>query len=425
MVRHMSRLFLQWLLVNSQLFASAWRFEDTNDPSREVSSLDCFFEFQKQFQNVKIKEVKHQDGPHEECWNKTNCVKTKCPRLRWTHTMGRGMCEVPPFDPHVFLETMSGRTLVFAGDSTNKLLCLELEQRLAKYALTKPVLASSKVDPFDRGAMFGCKIYKYDVIVCYGNVAFGPRNNQHMFRRSDGILVDNLKPADIVLWNVGVHFNDVESLEPLVELVNKTLSDYEKNKETLQLPRLWWRETYPQHFQSGHYRPVIPGKKKKKNNCPKTGGCCDISNIPIVNVTGPYNRLTEPLLERFGVPIVRLYRSAVPLYRSHYNPKSDCLHFCRGEFGPLDHDLAFFQALLLSAKKSNVLPAPIEGEGELQRRWDLLMEDVNRSAMAKMEVCSNARFKWDMRPESEGGDGPLPPTLSNCIERQRRQKDGG
>ena len=120
------------------------------------------------------------------------------------------LCEVLPWNPHAFLVTMSGRTLLLIGDSLTVHFCIGLQISIADYRLNH-----TEVDPFDRKFLFGCKVYKYDVIVCCGWIAAHAGFNDNVFGHPDGVLLGNLRPADVVLWNAGVHFSLKEaSIQP-------------------------------------------------------------------------------------------------------------------------------------------------------------------------------------------------------------------
>jgi len=226
------------------------------------------------------------------------------------------------------------------------------------------------------------------------------RVNQDMI----SMLAGNLQPPDIVLWNTGIHHTKTfgGNLDHMFSFVNNTFVKWTANKEVLQLPSLWWRESYPQHFKTGEWSPETIGSNGKH--------CHDISKIAIVNTSGYFNEKLKTVLEYFDVPVLRVYQSAVPLHWAHYNPRRDCTHFCTGEYGPTVHDHAFLTALIQAAQKFEKLPPLLSrtrsNAFKIRERWHHLMEDDVRSVIAQMEVCAHQKFCWK---------GKLPASLKTCV----------
>ena len=368
----------------------------TTDPSSE-----CFDEYQRKEQAVVWNFRKGNSSDHPGGHSYGFCPGRE---LEWSHETAVSDCAVPLFDASVFLHRMRHRTLIIAGDSLSKNLCIHLQRALSEYRIDEP----RYIDPFDQSALFGCKTFKRGVLVCCGWIAFSygtkERYNLNMFRGSDAIFANNLHSADIVLWNTGIH-NSLEfggGYDTAWELVNRTLFDWNEHKD--RLPRLWWRETYPQHFKDGYYK----SKEISAN-------CFDISKLDIVNTTGYYNQKVEPLLQKYDVPRLPVYHSAVPLYHAHYNPGIDCSHWCIGKSGPYDHDVAFLSALIGAAERNGMLPlVPKERHDQrwlsLKQRWHDLMVHEDRNVFRRLNVC--AHYKFTTR---EKNDWPMLRSVKECI----------
>jgi len=270
-------------------------------------------------------------------------------------------------------------------------------------------------DPFRRRVFFGCQEFQNGIFVCCGWIAFSnslmerEKANQNVFEFDDGILVDTLDNSDLVIWNTGIHHTrsfqgTTDDLVPLLYAVFYFHSK-KKKKTNRSLPSLWWKESYAQHFKTGHWET-----RRERT-------CHDISNLPIENETGIYNQVTEPVVQRFHIPILRSYRASVPLWMAH-NKSGDCTHFCTRDHGPMDHDNSLLLALIQNAIQEKVLPPTKrrpENKYELQKRWLLLMAHPNKSVMSKLDVCahpndSERRHYWDVKK-----DGPIPFAMQKCL----------
>jgi len=346
---------------------------------------------------------------------------TKCSRLTWRHdlpqTSSHSSCSVPRFDPHSFVQIFEGRTLLFIGDSLSSMSCMNLQDILKEAGLDASDLPRDpyhRTDPFRRRISFGCQEFQNGILICCGWIAFSNARmerklaNQDLFVDEDGILMDVLEPSDLVIWNAGVHHTRsfLGTANDLIPLLENIFSSYSKQNRTKHsVPSLWWKESYAQHFGTGHWE-----SKKQKI-------CHDISMLPIENETGIYNQVAEPLVQRFHIPIMRVYKASVPLFMAH-NKSGDCTHYCMGDRGPMDHDNALLLALIQNAIRGKVLPAMTRTPNEkydLQKRWLLLMGHPTMSLMSKLKVCahpsrSNRRHFWDIYK-----DGRMPQAMRNCL----------
>ncbi|KAL3937863.1 MAG: hypothetical protein SGBAC_007113 [Bacillariaceae sp.] len=370
------------------------------------SSSSCFQELQKP-ENQEVQ------------WEFEN-REAKCSKLTWKHDIPPihdPSCSVPPFDPNTFVQSFEGRTLVFLGDSLSSMYCTNLQDILTAAGLDAhdlPRDAYHRTDPFRRRISFGCEEFRDGILICCGWIAFSNAvmerklANQDLFLNEDGILMNVLEPSDLVIWNAGVHHTRsfLGTTNDLIPMLKNIFSSYSRQKKSKHvLPTLWWKESYAQHFETGHWE----SKKQKV--------CHDISRLPIENETGIYNQVTEPLVQRFHIPVMRVYKASVPLHKAH-NKSRDCTHYCTGDHGPMDHDNALLLALIQNAIKEKVLPPMIRTSAEkydLQKRWLLLMAHPTMSLMSKLKVCahpnhSERRHFWDIEK-----DGRMPQAMRNCL----------
>ncbi|CAJ1957516.1 unnamed protein product [Cylindrotheca closterium] len=355
--------------------------------------------------------------------------KAKCSKLKWKHGIidpsnsnSSATCSIPPFDPRTFVQVFEGRTLVFVGDSLSSMYCMNLQDILAGAGLNANELprdAYHRTDPFRRRISFGCQEFQNGILICCGWIAFSNSkmerklSNQDLFsdENNNGILMNVMEPSDLVIWNAGVHHTRSfqGTTNDLIPMLQNIFSSYSKQKKSKKhsLPSLWWKESYAQHFETGHWE----SRKQRE--------CHDISMLPMENETGIYNQVTEPLVQQFHIPVMRVYKASVPLYMAH-NKSRDCTHYCTGDRGPMDHDNALLLALIQNAIREKVLPPitttrTLDSKYDLQKRWLLLMSHPTMSLMSKLTVCahpnhSERKHYWDTKK-----DGRMPQAMRNCL----------
>jgi hypothetical protein len=218
----------------------------------------------------------------------------------------------------------------------------------------------------------------------------------------------NLWSSDVILWNVGVQESaDRNGLTRLRSNVERVISNYKSGQDG---GVLWWRETLPQHFEGGSYdiwKIMITRKERKTKrpmciNASKWKG--DTNTLPL----GIYNNATSAIMVSSGVPIMPMYKSALPMHMAHYNPGQDCTHFCPGEFGPPELYKATLTSMVRHAVAASALPPP--SGVSFQRRWDVLMEHPYKSVLSHLEACGNSKFRWDLSI-----DGKPPRSLLRCL----------
>ena len=321
-----------------------------------------------------------------------------------------GPCAPEPFDPHSFLQSWSGRTLVMAGDSLSKMLYLDLTESLITAGLN--VTIQSTFQPIDLllNLLFVCRPFQKDCILCFfwgpGSIwneingngdALAPLDTNNKDSRHASIFKGNLGPGDVILWNSGVHEkSDESSLRKLHWRVNQIVKSYALNGQNQA--QLWWRETLPQHFSSGSYKHAEPQCSPAE------------SWHHQVDSLGVYNDVTSPIVEAAGVPVMHTFASALPLHDAHYKPGFDCTHFCDGPWGPNNLHKAILTNMVRDAVEAGALPEPTGRHQTLQERWDALVEHPTTSALARLEICAHKGFQWDTETKGE-----LPPALAACL----------
>ena len=264
------------------------------------------------------------------------------------------------------------------------MFCKNLHSRLLTFAKKAPPGGPNP----ELLLVWKCTLYWMDVIIC------SYREGPH-----EGYLVkfmSNTNPTDVVLWNAGVHFSIEANIHELPRVVEGALVEWNQSRHLL--PQLFWRETSPQHFLHGVYEKSL-----------KTKACFPPSTQSLLG-NNVYNNLTEPVINKYNVPILRTYKSSLHLnMSSHYGQHlGDCTHFCPENFGPMNFELSLFARLL--ELSLNNLDSISQDMLTVERRWENLMVS-NVSALAK-SICANSKLSYDPKK-----DGILTCAEISCILR--------
>ena len=259
----------------------------------------------------------------------TNYVDVDCPLLdafqhaRYRRARLNASSSVPPdpgFSPRRLLTLLAGRTLLLLGDSVTEQHFHALACQLFGDASQQPkrtatwyAATNAKSELFKTRS---CLPFAHDVLLCY--VTAGKSNELQMPRPwiLSGRLRAALQPSDIVLVNVGVHFDAASAAATHYQQLVGPLID--KTKSTP--PLVIYRESAPQHFSGGRYPPTD-----------RNGGCVplvtDRLDGPSESVSNRYNRLINPIAEKSGTPILRIWSASAPYYKEHLGPPKDCTHW--------------------------------------------------------------------------------------------------
>lgn len=234
-------------------------------------------------------------------------------------------CKMPGTNVSL-LQLLAGRTLLLLGDSLTE----QHFHSLACHLLAEAhgTSASLRTASFERAVsselwkMRSCLPLANDALLCY--VAAGRATEPHAPR--DWILASRLRaalqPSDVVLLNVGVHFNDPQVARahfgmlagPLLHSASGNVSSA---RPVTPPPLVLFRETTPQHFDGGRFPPAKPG-----------AGCVPLParwrEAPERN---HYNEAIVPQARRDGVPILRVWHALSSMHMEHAAPPRDCTHW--------------------------------------------------------------------------------------------------
>ena len=172
------------------------------------------------------------------------------------------------------------------------------------------------------------------------------RDKQHMMS-----LVEGGERPDIVIINLGMHYNDLYDFEKHLTLLKDDLKGItERRKATNSKFISWhWLETFPQHFQNGYYSPGVKSHKNTIESLKSSTiainsslmNCHRIEDMRHYHTNDWRNRLAEDVLSSFKTT-ERVIKIAEPLYSqwdahvdygdSRRDPEHepDCTHYCTG-----------------------------------------------------------------------------------------------
>ena len=261
--------------------------------------------------------------------------------LAWKY-VATSKCHLERFSPLDFLDRIRGRHVVFVGDS----MSLQLWQIVvcSLHGVTKieydikwfDYIAYYIPDPHGRWPYHTCPFgvehcYIEHATVSYPlfNASFSIQTTHFGKRHGEQLLQEFIDPFklgrnDVILFNFGLHFNDMKLYERL--LTNFTI-DYANTKKRLgkDMPLVIWRETSAQHFANGGPAGYYKGGNRVhcKNNSTK-----DLFYEHDVR-----NRVMDNVIA-LVIPIMRLVNSTYMETSSHIDVAlmspytTDCTHYC-------------------------------------------------------------------------------------------------
>ncbi|BDA49809.1 hypothetical protein COCOBI_14-4290 [Coccomyxa sp. Obi] len=250
----------------------------------------------------------------------------------------KDLLELTPCDLFPYIR---GRTLWLVGDS----MMQEFMRALQCFMYEFWDLETKQLDRLiaDKGATEGliggwCVLLPEKSRICHIRSNMGDWLVTNLLPRFDrlGVL-----PTDIMVLNFAVWINAAEELAQNVMIWSEF---YERNKE--RLPYTIWRDASIQHFDTptGDYK--CDGCPEAKPRADDRGFICKPmdsvtltpaneleSTDPVMQIIvegGWRNKITLPVIERLGIPIVHTWNLSVPLWQYHHSfqEKDDCTHWC-------------------------------------------------------------------------------------------------
>lgn len=207
---------------------------------------------------------------------------------------------------------------------------------------------------------YWCRSFQNDTTLCYINADTGKRTANVV-----KFLPRLVSRDDIVVMNIGLHFNRMEELRETAEVISAAV----KSQRSSLPKRFYWKETSPQHYLTSTgmlnmKRPVTkqlchPAGEWQGVNVSMTvdgglvvlpGANSQSSDFPEMHnllTGGARNRITSPAMIRAGMKILPTYNITLPLwqYHHHIHPPGegglcgtipcDCTHTCAPSWGQL------------------------------------------------------------------------------------------
>ena len=236
---------------------------------------------------------------------------------------------------------LSGRTLYFVGDSIMENLFSSVACSLGA---VKPGMKQAKEVAPGVSASIRKRCAKWPkenhTRVCL------VRRGREGIVNADGDVdlgpVHHLKPDDVVVMNLGVHYNrdDAADLKKHAKLIAKLVAD----KELFPPRELVWRETTAQHFHT----PDGSFESTKNAHQFRSKPCAATTALPAANATKHASwrdDISAPILEPVSTLTLRLGMLSATVPPILHRGGADCTHYC-GTFVP-DVYAEFLAALLL------------------------------------------------------------------------------
>ncbi|KDD73428.1 hypothetical protein H632_c2187p0, partial [Helicosporidium sp. ATCC 50920] len=138
--------------------------------------------------------------------------------------------------------------------------------------------------------------------------------------------------SDVMVVNFGLwHHLREGDYESLVALFARAASKLQR-----ALPRVVWRDNSPQHFVIEHGEFPHPDEVAQKLHGVR--GCQPIEGVSLLEdgrlegadlhvlQGGWRNKISNPILDDWGIPVVHTWNESVPMWDAH--TPNECSHFC-------------------------------------------------------------------------------------------------
>lgn len=231
-----------------------------------------------------------------------------------------------------------------------------------------------------------CLPFDGDVLLCY--VSAGKAQERQALRPwiLSARLRLALRPSDVVLINVGLHYANASAAATCFTQLVGPLLGRDANLSSSP-PLLIWRETSPQHFVGGRYPSLAPER-----------GCVPLATGADCRDCNLYNEAINPLAQRDGLPILRVWSSASAYWNEHLAPPRDCTHWI---LPGVQEQWSQRLSSLLASQSSRLAPA----KQSLSKRWTAL-----RKAFVGLPGCVSrpAAQPQAAAPSAMHGTPPLP-----------------
>jgi hypothetical protein len=246
-------------------------------------------------------------------------------------------CDIWPY--------LRGRTVWIAGDSISQefmrgLQCFMMEfWDMTVHDIRGEVLEGPELEDMRERVLGGwCVFLPEGTRLCHLRINFPGE----IVRLLPDYQRLTMKRSDIVIFNVGLWLNDVETYNnEMQEFVNY----YREHRA--DLPFFLWRDSSVQHFNTpvGNFfvDPI-------SWDCLPLGtlvgglGAIEVDNDNKIHRNGPQelelivdggwrNKAARPMMEQLGIPLIETWNKTLPVFRYHHhyheNPEhSDCSHWC-------------------------------------------------------------------------------------------------
>ena len=284
----------------------------------------------------------------------------------WDYLVSRAEAGAPGYEamlrmtPCDFWPYLRGRTMWVAGDSISQefmraFQCFMMEfWDMTVHDIRGEILDGPELDDMRDRVLGGWCVYlPENTRLCHLRVNFPGE----MVRLLPDYERLTMKRSDVVVLNVGLWLNDVETYTIQMEEFVKYYADHKAD-----LPFFLWRDSSVQHFNTpvGNYftDPVswdclplgtllggvgaieVDGDNIARRNGPE--------ELELVLEGGWRNKAARPMMAQLGIPLVETWNKTLPVFRYHHhyheNPAhSDCSHWCH----PAPYQMWIYDTLMM------------------------------------------------------------------------------
>ena len=269
----------------------------------------------------------------------------------WRYLVSRAEAGAPGYEAMLTMTPcdiwpyLKGRTLWVAGDSISQefmrgLQCFMMEfWDMTVHDIRGEILEGPELNDMRERVLGGwCVALPEDTRLCHLRINF-PGDIVRLLPDYQRLTMQR---SDIVILNVGLWLNDVETY---VNEMQEFVGYYQEHK--VDLPFFIWRDSSVQHFNtpvgnffvdpvSWHCLPLgtlvgglgsieVDDDNKVHRNGPE--------ELELVVEGGWRNKAARPMMEQLQIPLVETWNTTLPVFRYHHhyheNPEhSDCSHWC-------------------------------------------------------------------------------------------------
>jgi hypothetical protein len=242
-----------------------------------------------------------------------------------------GNCSLPDFRVERFSKALGNRTLWLLGDSITQ----QHKTRL------------------------GCLVREFNPERGHSVEGLRVSHTRHFETQISRKRLSQVAKGDVVLFNVGMHFNNIDDYKYFLNLFEKACLQHKCVQGTIV-----WVETAAQHFPGPDSKGGIFGAVRG-GRCAR--GCVQ-HDYSAKQKADFRNRMANILMAKYRIPILRTWDVTATAFNMHSQDKTvnvcDCTHYCNSPWGVFRVYNRILQAFLEAFPPGRIPPAPSDEKVE-------------------------------------------------------------